>query len=417
MATNESFTCKGVKKLVNLLQNGRNKDLSENGKTILKQLLKENNLYNDEETTTRIAPSDGVHDEDDGDDGDDGDDENYENYENNAIRNISKDCHLFQHGWTGHDATKSPSLFSTLLKVVHELEQHKKIESSKTEETTSTAPDTPTTASADDITESNPVSPSLNVPVTNEIIEQILSMKGQNPNTRKDINPTSQADGSNEQAELAPLKDELDSKLSFLSLILPPPSNIPCSLDSNQVILSALLFLSESFLIDNNAPSSQPDTTHFPKMPLFVKHSIWNNSKGKKKLNIKSMPYGFTINQNLVPCMDTLVENRTFWKQLSLFESYFWSISSPNIEHLPRKHVLPRNDMGITISKYDEERILFTGSLVGTAHERKVSISDDGNKKKYCVKLNYKKGNGTKKAAGTKKKATKRKSDTIARDD
>ena len=204
--------------------------------------------------------------------------------------------------------------------------------------------------------DSNTLSSTTTVPTTKEILETFIQYI-EEPDNEKKINVEGKDNDNNETPQ------ESASKLKqWLSKL--PPSSIPCSLNSNQLIFSALLFLSEDLHIAIQ-PSQSIPTHHsidgydpiscFPKMPLLTKHVI---SKGGK-----TIPYGFeknTRNENL----NNLKEER-FLDKLSLLESCFWSNIS-KVKHIKRLHVLPRTGTGLTISKADLDILMVSGTIQDT---------------------------------------------------
>jgi hypothetical protein len=254
-------------------------------------------------------------------------------------------------------------LFPTLLKVVHDLYQQLNNETSSTSASTTNTTNSPI------------------IPTTKEIIQSFTSL----------------------------------IKSSSLSSKILPPSHIPSSLNSNQFIFAALLFLSDDTLQKYN--DTITDTDHknnnnnnmtltfpsFPKMPLLTKHIISTkatSSSSSKKTAKSIIPYGFEINQEIMMISSSLLDmnltdimnmsmdmeneydSTLFRKQLSSLESYFWSMSCNNVEHVPRVHVIPKTkrgngaDIGLFVSEEDEHNLMVLGSIEGTIFDKKTKVQE-----------------------------------------
>jgi len=142
------------------------------------------------------------------------------------------------------------------------------------------------------------------------------------------------------------------------------PSDIPASMDSNQIVIAALLYLSSS--VDGISYVKQ-----LPQMPLLQR--IYDNNNDED-----GIPQGFQICQQNIT--QNMLDNHEFRFKLATLEASFWKTSS-RIDYIPRLHTIPRME-----TNSSEEKLMQDGTTTkAQPKKRKSSIntsSTAGNKKK-----------------------------------
>jgi hypothetical protein len=307
----------------------KNKDhqLSNDGKMILQQLLKDNKLYDDE--NEKVSS-----DEDDSDDEDEDDHQGIKSRRMDENHNWSFTSTLHSNMSMQQHQKHQPQqhlLFPTLLKIINDFYQKH----------------------------------NNSAPTTQEIIKSCISH-------------IEEEESKEQKGKKAPKGKKLPSSSSTKSSSLSlrrtlQPSNMPCTLTSNQVIFSALLFLSEDIyqnipdLITSASLSISDPFSYFPKMPILIKNTS-DETSFKKGIDKEQeiIPNGFHINHDNVPSLSNgeMLNDEDFLHKLSILESCFWSISS-KVEYTPRIHVLPRIGMGLVSSKEEEDRLMKCGVVGG----------------------------------------------------
>lgn len=304
----------GLKWLTHLLKRDvKHEHLSNGGKKILDRLVKDNYLQDDAKNKSDNYLYKYA---DDDEDEESSGDENSELGLNHERREKVND-------WESrNDESKRPRFFETILGIVY----------NNAARSSTTGRD------------------SIKTPTTKDIMKECISQLEQSAET----NNSDEGEGQQQNKILS-------------------PANIPCSLDSNQFIFSALLFLSEDIYQDLasskssiiNDGSSTNYNTYFPKMPLLLKRKTSSSSSaGSDSVMI---PGGFQINhENIVLSSEhedrSTIFDREFLRKLSMLESCFLSISS-KIEHIPRLHVIPRIGMGFIQNREEEKELIKLGDV------------------------------------------------------
>ena len=393
--------------------------ISDGGKMILDQLLKEtelhptNSVHGSRHQMQNVIPhqfyNESSFDDDDDDDDDGGDIDTVFGGVNNGTITASKPTWKFMMHRQYHDdtsynnndddddddddddvniaddiqqfCTEERSFFLILLTIIHELCQKQGEQSTTKSHNKVSSLSTSTSCFVS----------------TNEIIKAFHS-KECNNSTHNHIDKNNQHPSTKTKKQRRILR----------------ASRIPSRLNSNQLIFSTLVFLSQTipelqhsttpskFLnhhcIMNESSSSFPHF-YFPTMPLLsIKERNSNNDNSAnndvsidtKNLyhSLQKIPLGYQINHETIPSMD-LLQDCHFIRRLSILESCFWSTSTtstttavrsrkhyyPNNtiqqqDYIPRIHAIPIvggegvvSSCPVLSTKEDQEMLLTTGTL------------------------------------------------------